>query len=169
MIMKKTTLILTLLLMAGSFSTNLFAQTSLEALLKKCEAMTTIDMSLSRTRNAQTKELEQELISFTIRDNPALIGEFMSAFKKEEANAIQVSESRKGGQISSLYYIFENAIYSLSYKEEGKTVGITITRGSKAGNSLFTLSRSMLERGMTTRRDADGSNSVIIKTAPPKE
>ena len=135
--MKRNGFILMLLLFTGSFSTKLVAQQNLDALIKKCEAMSSIDISYSRTRNAKTKELEREIINYTIRDNPALINEFLTVFKKEEANAIQSSENKQGGRTKSLFYRFENATYSFSYTEEEKEAKIIVTRGTTNASITF--------------------------------
>ena len=127
--MKRNGLIM-MALIASCTSMTLLAQENLDALIKKCEALPSIDMSVTRTRNAQTKELEREIISFTIHDNPDLVNEFLTVFKKDEVNAITVNETKQGGRTKSLYYKFEKATYSFSLKDE-KSVSITITRGTK--------------------------------------
>jgi hypothetical protein len=79
--------------------------------------MTSVDISVVRTKNPQTKELEREMINITIKGDAALINEFVAAFKKDEKNAIKAIEDKKGGRIKSLFYTFENTTYSLTFGE----------------------------------------------------
>jgi glycine cleavage system regulatory protein len=88
----------------------LVAQENLDALIKKCETIESIDINVVRTRNSQTKELETKAVTITIKENPALINEFLAAFKKDEINATMVTEDRKGGRINKLFYQFKNNV-----------------------------------------------------------
>ena len=127
--MKKNGWIMILLLIMGSFSMELMAQRNLEALVKKCETMESVNMNIVRIKDPKTKKMEREIISFTICENQALVNEFVAAFKKDEEKAIRAQEQREGGRTISLFYRFEdNSTYSLSQDPKGCTMISIITR-----------------------------------------
>ena len=127
--MKKNVWIMTLLFILSSFSMKLAAQADLEALVKKCETMTSVDISIVRTRNQKTNELEREIINIKIKDNLALVDEFLSVLDKlDTTNAIQVAKNRQGGRIINLLYRFKDGSYSFSYDESEKSANISIIK-----------------------------------------
>jgi len=143
--MKRNGMIMMLLLIASSFSMKLAAQADFDALIKKCETMPSVDINIARSRSSISKELEREAISITIRDNPALVKEFLDLFAKiDETNAIQVTKNRKGGRAISLIYRFENATYSYIYNEEDKEVYIKITKGDTRNITVRTIPNDSL-------------------------
>jgi hypothetical protein len=118
--MKRIGFIMALFLIASSFSMKLSAQENLDALVKKCEAMTDVTTNVVRSRNPKTKKIEPEIVNITICKNPALVSEFVAAFKKDEENATKAIENKKGGQVVSLYYRFNNGTaYTLSQGNDG--------------------------------------------------
>ena len=124
--MKKIGWIMTLLLIMSSFSVKLIAQKNLDALVKKCETMPSVNMEVIRQRNDQTKQLQLKIISIRINENPELVNEFLAAFKKDEDQVIQVIESKKGdGQNFSLFYKFESVSYTISYGEKKEWASIS--------------------------------------------
>jgi len=116
--MKRNVWIMMLLFIVSSFSMEIFAQENLNALVKKCETLPSVDMNVVRERNTQTNKLEAKVISITIKDNQALINEFLDAFKKDEENALNAIEKKQGGVVSSLFYKFKNVSYSFSFGEQ---------------------------------------------------
>ena len=122
--MKRNVWIMTLLLIVSSFSMELIAQDNLDALIKKCETMPSVDMNVVRRQNTQTKKLELQAVTINICDNIELVNEFTAAFKaifeKNKENVISTSEERKGGQIVSLSYIFEKSQYLISKQKDNE-------------------------------------------------
>jgi len=157
--MKKNGWIISLLLILSSFSMKLLAQEDLDALVKKCETMTSVDINAVRTRNAKTKELEREVISIKFNDNPALMDEFLSAFrslKKDEA--IQSTENRQGGVTLNLNYRFEDAAYLFSYIEKDKQVNINITKGKQRQLNVTVSNNSSLFQDLFKRVEQQGDS-----------
>ncbi|MDR0995346.1 MAG: DUF5024 domain-containing protein, partial [Tannerella sp.] len=76
---KKCALLAALLLL-GSLSADLSAQTHLTALMKKCESLSNVDMSIIRKRDPQTKELYNAVVTVSIKNNAPLMQEFLAAF-----------------------------------------------------------------------------------------
>jgi len=150
--MKRNVWIMTLLLIVSSFSMELIAQDNLDALIKKCETMPSVDMKIVRRKNPETKKIELQVVTINICENPELIKEFVAAFKaifeKDKENIISTSEDRKGGQIVSLSYIFENSQYLISKqkdKENCTTISIT-PRGILSSANSITFSPQLIRR-----------------------
>lgn len=139
--MKKNVFIIMLLFVMSIFSMELVAQENLNALVKKCETMSTVDVNVMSTKNPETKELLREIFSINIKENPSLVNEFIAAFKKDEINALKVIEDKKGGKLSSLFYQFENATYSFQLGERDK-FGFTVEKDGFAYFSRITALKS---------------------------
>ena len=134
--MKKNVWMITLLFIVSSFSMKLVAEESLDALIKKCETMESVDMNVARTRNPETKEIIRETINIKFCKNPALLDEFVAVFKKNMDKAITANENRKGGQTFSMYFRFEEGkTYSLTLEEEGCVSISVITGHNSLSNS----------------------------------
>jgi hypothetical protein len=124
----KSKVIVALALIVASFATGANAQESvIKALVKKCETMESVDVNTIRSRDRETKELTKELISISIKSNPALVKEFQDAFQnayekefsKNKDAAEQEIITRRGGKIVNLVYKFGNISYHFSTKNEG--------------------------------------------------
>ena len=127
--MRKNVCIITLLFILSSFSMKLVAQKDLDDLVEKCEAMTSVDMNVVRTRNPKTTELEREVINIRIKDNLALVDKFLSVLDKlDTTSAIHVAKNRQGGRIINLLYRFKDGSYAFSYNESEKSADISIIR-----------------------------------------
>jgi hypothetical protein len=109
-----------ILLLTGSLATDLYAQETLKALMKKCENMENTKVEVLRRRNKETKKLEQVITEVKFGDNQALINEFIAAFEKDREMADQEIEEKSNGKIKELYYRFGNATYSLSQRDNGR-------------------------------------------------
>ena len=147
--MKRNVLIVTLLFIVSSFSVKLAAQENIEALLKKCETMSSVDMTVISRQNPETKKLERETVSLTICEDPKLVNEFISVFEKDKEKAIRVNENRKGGKIITLAYEFENVRYSISQtrnKEQCISISITKRGTTTFSNSLGYLYSNPIDR-----------------------
>jgi hypothetical protein len=106
------------LLVAGGFAIDASAQTHLKALVKKCESIESVDMNIVRHRNSETKELKRTITSILIKDNEALVNEFMAAFKADEGDATQIIEHKRKGETTPSFYRFEKVNYSFSLKDK---------------------------------------------------
>ena len=128
--MKTKVWIMALLLIVSGFSMKLVAQENLNALVKKCETMPSVNMNIIRKQNTKTKKLELKIIDIDIKEDQALINEFLEAFKKDEANAIQAIEDKKAGKTTSLFYKFENVSYDFSYGKKEGCASVSVMYGS---------------------------------------
>ena len=133
--MKKNVLIMALLFITSSFSMNVFAQENIEALIKRCETIQSIDMTVISKQNPQTKKLEREMVSLTICENPSLVNEFVAVFEKDKEKAIRITENRKGGQITNSSYEFEDVTYIIS--QTGNNKQCTSISIMKRGTGIF--------------------------------
>jgi lipopolysaccharide export LptBFGC system permease protein LptF len=121
-----------ILLIAGNFTLNASAQTHIEALVKKCESMESVDMNVIRNRNRETKKLERSITTVIIKDNEALVNEFIAAFKADEGDVIQVIENKSSGKLMPSQYIFEGVHYHFFMKDKANaTVSEIITSRKK--------------------------------------
>jgi len=115
----KNLFIIILLLIVGGISMEISAQANLEAVVKKCESLESVNMTIVKNRNPNTKKMSNVITSISIKSDPALVNEFLEAFKKDEPNATQVIDSKKNGKIIPEYYSFGEISYSFSMKENG--------------------------------------------------
>ena len=119
--MKTRNLILTVtLLMAGSWASNLMAQTNLNALMKKCESMEKVNVDVIYDKDRKTKKPVKEVITVTFsrKDNPKLLDEFLDAFRKEKEAAYKVMESKIDGKVMPSFYRFAVGTSDLSFSLE---------------------------------------------------
>jgi len=126
--MKKNVWIMVLFFLMSSFSMNLVAQENLDALVKKCETMTSVEMNYVYKKNSKTQKFEPAVITIMISKDKdqKLIDEFLAAFKKDEENAAQLIESKKGGQRTSVFCEFKNVSYSFSLGQEDRSASISV-------------------------------------------
>ncbi|HCO66216.1 MAG TPA: hypothetical protein DIT04_00410 [Dysgonomonas sp.] len=115
----KTKILLIILLFIATFSTDIFAQQHIQAVIKKTESIESVEMTVVRRRNSETKQLERVITTINIKSNPSLINEFIDAFKKDEANATQAIDKKKNGRMIPEFYRFGNFSYSFSIKNNG--------------------------------------------------
>ncbi|MEY8485585.1 DUF5024 domain-containing protein [uncultured Parabacteroides sp.] len=119
--MKTRNLILTVtLLMAGSWASNLMAQTNLNALMKKCESMEKVNVDVIYDKDRKTKKPVKEVITVTFsrKDNPKLLDEFLDAFRKDKEAAYKVMESKIDGKVMPSFYRFAVGTSDLSFSLE---------------------------------------------------
>ena len=83
-----------LCLLVGNFSTELWAQKNLEAVVQKCKADKTIDKSVV------TKKVYKIVSSFVVEGHAALQQEIKSAFERDKEEAYQVIENENDGVVS---------------------------------------------------------------------
>lgn len=119
--MKTRNLILTAtLLLAGSWTGDLLAQTNLNALMKKCESMEKVNVDVIYDKDRKTKKPVKEVITITFsrKDNPKLLDEFLDAFRKDKEAAYKVMESKIDGKVMPSFYRFAVGTSDLSFSLE---------------------------------------------------
>ncbi|MDR1407978.1 MAG: DUF5024 domain-containing protein [Tannerella sp.] len=125
----KGRLLVGLMWLLGSFSMEANAQEAVKALIKKCENMESIEMSVIRKRDRNTGDVISNHISFKITSNPALAKEFQDAFQKEldsknKANSEIVT--MRGGKIVSALFKYGNSRYFFDVRDGGQGADITV-------------------------------------------
>ena len=102
----------------------LVAQENIKAVLKKHENHPKVDINYTiEKKNPNVKddhptEGKQEIFQIIIRENEdadVLLKEFEKAFEKDREKAIKISESKRGGKLSSATYQFEKITYSFIF------------------------------------------------------
>lgn len=121
----KHVFIVALVLLLGNFSIDVVAQSNLDALVKKCETMDSVNMNILKNKDPQTKKIIRVIKTITIRDNPSLTNEFIEAFKKDEEQAFRVVDEKIGQKVYPSYYQFDNVSYSFSITKDGKITSIS--------------------------------------------
>ena len=89
-----------LCLLVGNFSTELWAQKNLEAVVQKCKADKTIDKSVVTNKDPKTKKVYKIVSSFVVEGHAALQQEIKSAFERDKEEAYQVIENESDGVVS---------------------------------------------------------------------
>ena len=177
-----------LLLFIGGLITDLCAQESIKALIKRCENTNSVDMSYIINKDPQTKKVLNSITTITITDNPRLVKDFIGAFEKDRDNAYSVSGSIKNGvSIPSSYkfslgddgYIScsmtvwnDNANASVSYRESsGRPGDISLPLFENFGtfdlNQYIDQFREQTERFINKQEDLK-SRGFQIKPDPDK-
>lgn len=119
--MKTRNLILTAaLLMVGSWAGDLLAQENLNALMKKCESMEKVNVDVIYDKDRKTKKPVKEVITITFsrKDNPKLLDEFLDAFRKDKEAAYKVMESKTDGKVMPSFYRFAAGTSDISFSFE---------------------------------------------------
>ncbi|MDH6306505.1 putative membrane-anchored protein [Parabacteroides sp. PF5-5] len=115
----KRLIVVAILLIAGSLSTELFAQDAIKALVQKCENMENVNVNIVRNRNKETRKVERTITSISFSNNEALVNEFIAAFNKDKEMTDQEIENRSNGKVNNIFYRFGNTSYSFTQGEEG--------------------------------------------------
>jgi hypothetical protein len=102
-------------LLAGLFSSCATAQDNLNALVKKCESMESVDMNIVYQKDKETKKTQQVIKSLTIENNKDLVTKFLEAFKKDKEKAYTVIENKQNGKIVPSFYRFSTGNTDISY------------------------------------------------------
>lgn len=119
--MKTRNFILTAaLLMAGSWAGDLLAQANLNVLMKKCESMEKVNVDVIYDKDRKTKKPVKEVITITFsrKDNPKLLDEFLDAFRKDKESAYKVMESKIDGKVMPSFYRFAAGTSDISFSLE---------------------------------------------------
>ena len=115
-----------LCLLVGSFSTELWAQKNLEAVVQKCKADKTIDKSVVTNKDPKTKKVYKIVSSFVVEGHAALQQEIKSAFERDKEEAYQVIENESNGKMD--YFIrFSKANVKVSYSMDSRDTKLSFT------------------------------------------
>lgn len=130
--MKTSQLIAVLaLFIAGSFSMDLSAQETLKALVKKCENMENVNVSIVRNKDKTTRKVSQVITSISFSNNEELAKEILAAFNKDKDVADQEIENRSNGRVNNLFYRFGSTSYSFSEDGNGGGSLSVIDKGNE--------------------------------------
>ncbi|MDH6534433.1 DUF5024 domain-containing protein [Parabacteroides sp. 52] len=117
-------LLIALLLITGSVCSEIYGQTHIKALVKKCETMDNVELSRVRDRDP-AKNRQRTVTSIMFKNNEELLDLFIEAAKKDEADATQIIESKVNGKMVPSFYRFGNTSFSISQKKDGNAVSIS--------------------------------------------
>lgn len=110
-------------LIAG-LTTGASAQTTLKALVKKCETTESVKMNIITERDKNTKKLTKSIITVTIRNDEALVNQFIEAFRKDAGEATMAIEDLESGRMIPTFYRFEGeggeVSYTLNIRKRGE-------------------------------------------------
>jgi hypothetical protein len=90
------------------FSMELKAQEALKALMKRCEDMESVTLTITVMRN---REKGSVFTRIEFRDNTDLEKEFITAFHKDREKADNEIETKSGGRITEMLYQFDGISY----------------------------------------------------------
>lgn len=125
-----------MLLLTGSLTTEMVAQDAIAAVVKKCESQKDVDIHKARSRDKDSKEVTREVTTITIKNNPSLANEFIAAFNKDKANALDEAESSANGKVTHLFYRFDNVSYSYLLSDDGNVM-ISVMSGEGTNMRYF--------------------------------
>lgn len=111
--------VIVLILLIGGFCLDISAQQNIKAVVKKCESMESVEMTVIRKRNKDTKQLEKAITTINFKSNPSLVDEFVQAFKQDEPSATQVIDKYVNGKLVPQFYRFDGVSVSFSLDENG--------------------------------------------------
>ena len=163
----KNVVIAVIFLLMGSVSVELKAQETIQALLKKCENMDSVTVSVIRERDKETGKITRDVtnVSFKPDFHPALDKEFIAAFQKDEDKADRVSKNISNGKLTSMSFRFGDITYNYNYNSRTGTVNVNTTTTNSnltffPATGSFNISRGdTLLRGLgieiTRRNNAD--------------
>lgn len=119
--MKAKNLLLTVaLLVAGGYVGDLLAQTNLNALMKKCETMDKVRVEVIYNKDKKTKKIEKEVVtvSFSSKEHPELLDQFVKAFQQDREAAYKIIETTENGKVMPSFYRFSVGDKDISYSLE---------------------------------------------------
>lgn len=149
--MKTKSMILAVaLIVGGAVGGSIQAQKHLDALVKKCESMDKVNVEVILSKDKKTRQLERSIktISFSSKDNPQLLKDFIEAFKADQDEAYKVSDRSVKGKIYPSFYRFDdgktNVLYTAGFTANNfygsNDVVITrIERSSSNNDTSFNL------------------------------
>ena len=119
--MKTRNLIIYLVLLtAGSFSIDLFAQENIKALMQQIEKTDDkdiIEADIVRKNNSALRTRSYTML-IKLRYSPELEKKLVDTFQQDNDKANQVIEQKKDGKVLHYLYKFNNATYSFTISNE---------------------------------------------------
>lgn len=105
------------LIMGGTIAGSVQAQKHLDALVKRCESMDKVSVDVIINKNKQTKQLERSIttISFSSKENPQLLKDFVEAFKADQDEAYKVGNKSVNGKVYPSFYRFDKGKTDILY------------------------------------------------------
>lgn len=116
----KHVILLTALLFSIASIGKIKAQENLNSLMQKCETMDNVNVEVLYNKNPKTKKAEKNIttVTFTEKDNPKLLEDFLAAFKKDREAAYKIIEDKKNGKVSPSFYRFSSGTTDITYTLE---------------------------------------------------
>lgn len=129
-------LMLVILFVASGLMMNLSAQKNLGKWSEKAGKKESVNYSLISKKDKETKEIISNMISisFNVNEEQALYNELLDAAQADNKDAIQIIESKKGGELRPEIYKFydparkEYTTYIFSIDKKSVSVVITTKR-----------------------------------------
>ena len=112
----KNVLTIVVLLIIAGLNSDLMAQTTLKALVKKCESAENVEMRIVRQKDKETLKPKQTITTIKIKSNKALVDEFIAAFEKDEPFAHEAFYTNRGGKIIPQQFNFKGATFTFAYR-----------------------------------------------------
>lgn len=107
-----------LCLVFAGFSWGMSAQIHLDALVKKCETLKSVDMEVIKNKRKTDKNAEIKTVNIRITNDKKLVSEFLNAFKKDASDAEQAMfKKEKNGEINHYQCRFSDRTYTIVIRE----------------------------------------------------
>jgi hypothetical protein len=130
--MKTKVLALAVVMALTSLVSTVSAQERIYALFKKCETMENVEMNVIREKNSEGK-LAPSITTVRIRDNEALVNEFLAAFKAEEPNITSIIENKRSGKLMPTLIKFDSITFSIHINDKANA---TISQMADKGEGM---------------------------------
>ena len=159
----KNVVIVFIFLLMGSVSIELKAQETIKALLKKCENMDSVTVSVIREKDKETGKITRDItnVSFKSASIPSLEKEFFAAFQKDEDKADKVSKNIANGKVTNMSFRYGDTTYNYTYSKVTDMVRVSTTNtgtgitvrgvGTMSNSQLFRQldnAKAELEKGL---------------------
>jgi len=162
-VMKSSNVVIAFIfLLLGSVSVELNAQETIKALLKKCENMGSITVSIIREKDKETGEITRDItnVSFKSDSNPALEKEFIAAFQKDEDNADRVTKNISNGKVTNMSFRFGKTTYNYTYNQRTDMVSVNVNEGGLTVTSARIINEREMVDALRVRMDSIRRNNA---------
>ena len=163
--MKSRNVVITVIfLLFGSVTVELKAQEAIQALLKKCENMESMTVSVIREKDRETGKITRDIVnvSFKSDTHPTLEKEFLAAFQKDEDKADRVTKNISNGKAINMSFRFGDITYNYSYNSRTDMVSVNTTNPPRSVTIRTTVPTSRLfgDSLNSTRIDSIGGFNI---------
>jgi len=177
----KKIITIALLLFISSFIICLSAQENIKALIKRCENISSVDMSYIINKDPETKKVQNNITTITIKNDANLVKDFIAAFEKDKDNAYSVSGSVKNGVSIPSNYKFsngkdnyisctmavsdDNTCASISYREspnKPSTVSVFLN-GEFFDGATWDVRQQVFDNFSRIVREIDSSGTTVVR------